>query len=407
MVPRTEVRNRQSGDGGRQSMAYYLDLFSPRTHEAFSRSDRTVSGFRENHASRAQRLVQGDKLLCYVTKASRWVGVLEVQDGPFRDPTPRFLETDDPFVIRFHVKPVVWLPLEQGIPMRDSIVWDHLSFTRDCDRASSKWTGYLRGSLAKIPDEDGAYLEELLRRQSSEPVDYPLSDAEGKKLASRPRNGETGRPPTESAALETSDGTPETPVREGEVRESLRIQTLLVKIGMRMGMQVWVPRADREKVKDLLPEGCQALVERLPLNYDDRTLRTIEQIDVLWLKGRTIRRAFEVEHTTAIYSGILRMADLLALQPNMNILLHIVAPAERREKVLTEIQRPAFSVFEAGPLAKRCTFLSYESVEKIAHHEDLPYLSDSVLDDKYVERAGEDVTRATSPRPASEAAGED
>jgi len=291
--------------------------------------------------------------------------------------------------------------------MRDSIVWDHLSFTRDCDRASSKWTGYLRGSLAKIPDEDGAYLEELLRRQSSEPVDYPLSDAEGKKLASRPRNGETGRPPTESAALETSDGTPETPVREGEVRESLRIQAKLAEIGLRMGMQVWVPRADREKVKDLLPEGCQALVERLPLNYDDRTLRTIEQIDVLWLKGRTIRRAFEVEHTTAIYSGILRMADLLALQPNMNILLHIVAPAERREKVLSEIQRPVFSVLEAGPMAKRCTFLSYENVEKIAHHEDLPYLSDSVLDDKYVERAGEDVTRATSPRPASEAAGED
>ena len=28
----------------------------------------------------------------------------------------------------------------------------------------------------------------------------------------------------------------------------------------------------------------------------------------------------------AIYSGLLRMADLLALQPNMNIRLHIVAP---------------------------------------------------------------------------------
>jgi hypothetical protein len=39
----------------------------------------------------------------------------------------------------------------------------------------------------------------------------------------------------------------------------------------------------------------------------------IERIDVLWLKGRSIKRAFEVEHTTSIYSGILRMADLLAL----------------------------------------------------------------------------------------------
>ena len=41
-------------------------------------------------------------------------------------------------------------------------------------------------------------------------------------------------------------------------------------------------------------------------------------------------RAFEVEHTTAIYSGLLRMADLLALQLNMQIRLHLVAPEERR-----------------------------------------------------------------------------
>ena len=77
-------------------------------------------------------------------------------------------------------------------------------------------------------------------------------------------------------------------------------------------------------------------LERLPLNYDDTTLRTIEQIDVLWLRGRSIVRAFEVEHTTSVYSGILRMADLLALQPNMDIKLHIVAPVAKREKCLTK-----------------------------------------------------------------------
>jgi hypothetical protein len=64
-----------------------------------------------------------------------------------------------------------------------------------------------------------------------------------------------------------------------------------------------------------------AFLETLPLNYDENTLDTIRQIDVLWLKGRSMARAFEVEHTTAIYSGILRMADLLALQPNTQIRL--------------------------------------------------------------------------------------
>ena len=107
-----------------------------------------------------------------------------------------------------------------------------------------------------------------------------------------------------------------------------------------------------------------ALLEDLPLNYDPSTLATIEQIDVLWLKGRSIARAFEVEQTTAVYSGLLRMADLLALQPNMEIRLHIVAPDERREKVFREMLRPVFSLLERGPLSHSCTFISYESVDE-------------------------------------------
>jgi hypothetical protein len=31
------------------------------------------------------------------------------------------------------------------------------------------------------------------------------------------------------------------------------------------------------------------LLDGLPLNYDETTIRTIEQIDVLWLRGRAIR----------------------------------------------------------------------------------------------------------------------
>jgi hypothetical protein len=42
-----------------------------------------------------------------------------------------------------------------------------------------------------------------------------------------------------------------------------------------------------------------ALLDSLPLNYDETTIRTMEQIDVLWLRGRAIQRAFEVEHTTS------------------------------------------------------------------------------------------------------------
>ena len=88
----------------------------------------------------------------------------------------------------------------------------------------------------------------------------------------------------------------------------------------------------------IAPTMHEKLLDVLPLNYDDTTLRTVEQIDVLWLKGRSMARAFEIEHTTAVYSGLLRMADLLALQPNMDIRLHIVAPPGQAREGLARDQ---------------------------------------------------------------------
>ena len=81
------------------------------------------------------------------------------------------------------------------------------------------------------------------------------------------------------------------------------------------------------------------------------------------------------------------MADLLALQPNIDIRLHIVAPSERHDKVLDEIQRPVFALLNR-PLGKSCTFLPYESIYELAEQEHLKYLSDSVLE-KYEISASE------------------
>lgn len=167
-----------------------------------------------------------------------------------------------------------------------------------------------------------------------------------------------------------------------EVRKSIWMQAKLARIGAVMGFRVWIPRADRARVRDLVPQKEQlAFLEILPLNYETATLETIEQIDVIWLKGRSIARAFEVEHTTAVYSGLLRMADLLALQPNMAIRLHIVAPDERREKVFREMNRPVFSLLDRGPLSDMCTFISYESVDEMDSLEHLAHTKDGIIAD--------------------------
>ena len=116
-------------------------------------------------------------------------------------------------------------------------------------------------------------------------------------------------------------------------------------------------------------------------------MKTIEQIDVLWIKKRSIVRAFEVEHTTSIYSGLLRMADLLAMQPNLKIRLHIVAPVSRRDKVLREIRRPVFTLLEGGALSDTCTYFRTNR-SPISEDRSIKRLSDKVLED-YEEGAGE------------------
>ncbi len=175
-------------------------------------------------------------------------------------------------------------------------------------------------------------------------------------------------------------------IEEDGPRESIVMQALVADIGSKMGLTIWLPNADRARVLQKWNPHGSALLESLPLNYGDTAMKTIENIDVLWLKGRTIVRAFEVEHTTSIYSGLLRMADLLALLPNIDISLHIVAPATRREKVFEEIRRPVFSLLEGGALSEKCTFISYDNLIELSNDKNLGFLKNDVLD-KYSESA--------------------
>jgi hypothetical protein len=342
-----------------------------------------VAGFRERQRKASHRVAKGDVLVCYLTRVSRWVGLLRVEGPPFDDATPLFAERDDPFFVRMRVTPLVWLAPEDGVPIHDPAIWSVLSFTKDHTHESTLWTGSVRTSLAPFETADGSHLERVLLQQAKQPKRYPLEPAEARALQRHVVRREEGEVQVKVPS-DPADA-PE-PVTVKDTRESIRVQALLAAIGGRMRFKVWLPPGDRGAVLREDPSVQAYLLEKLPLNYDTTTLRTIENIDVLWLKGRAMARAFEVEHTTAIYSGILRMADLLALQPNMEIRLHIVAPEARRAKVFDEIRRPVFSLLEGRPLAERCTFLSYDAVRELANADHLDHLSDSVLEE-YAEEA--------------------
>ena len=161
------------------------------------------------------------------------------------------------------------------------------------------------------------------------------------------------------------------------------IQWLLLSLGNEMKLDLWVASNDRNKsFKDNVFSELPRLRSQLPVQFDQKTQRIIELIDVLWLRGNSIIAAFEIEHTTSIYSGLLRMSDLLAQQPNINIDLFIVAPDDRRDKVKSEINRPTFS--KLG-LPKRCRYIAYsrltQKIEQATRGGFLRHLSPSILDE--------------------------
>ncbi|HEV7282509.1 MAG TPA: hypothetical protein VGN57_20060 [Pirellulaceae bacterium] len=158
------------------------------------------------------------------------------------------------------------------------------------------------------------------------------------------------------------DATPDLvkPVDDAEEASHTHLQWLLTKIGRALKCQVWVAANDRNRAYrgERLGEEC---ISDLPhLGLDDDSQRIVRLIDVVWIRGeRQIAAAFEIEHTTSIYSGLLRMSDLAALSPNLSFPLYIVAPEARMGKVEEQLKRPTF---EALGLDRLCGFFSNETL---------------------------------------------
>jgi hypothetical protein len=149
-----------------------------------------------------------------------------------------------------------------------------------------------------------------------------------------------------------------------EVNQHTNIQYQLIQLGAEMGFGVWVARNDRSKeYKGKTLQNLPNIINELPTQFDNVTNKVIGLIDILWLRGNQIVAAFEIECTTSVYSGLLRMSDLLALQPNIKINIFLIAPETRRDKVRNEILRPTFRLRER-PLSEICGFISIEELKE-------------------------------------------
>ncbi|HDR9045310.1 TPA: type II restriction endonuclease [Burkholderia vietnamiensis] len=128
------------------------------------------------------------------------------------------------------------------------------------------------------------------------------------------------------------------------------VQGWLRDLGHSLGYRVWIAANDRSRpyADGKLADGC---LTELPPALSINGAETVPLIDVVWLHpDQSVAAAFEVEHTTSIYSGIVRLLDLaLGSVTTAQRHLYLVAPDNREDDVRGQLARPAFSrVAELG-----------------------------------------------------------
>ncbi|MGA7192386.1 MAG: hypothetical protein WBW94_02065 [Anaerolineales bacterium] len=138
-----------------------------------------------------------------------------------------------------------------------------------------------------------------------------------------------------------------------------QIQTFLGAIGAVKGYDVWVPQSDRSKMDWSLTKGFD-FRDRLPPEFGI-VQDILQEIDVIWLErgANKIRALYEVEHSTPIYSGLLRFNDVHLVAPTLKPRFSIVSNDVRRSLFIRQIKRPTF---QASGLSELCTFFEYVNV---------------------------------------------
>lgn len=129
-----------------------------------------------------------------------------------------------------------------------------------------------------------------------------------------------------------------------EERLHTKVQFQLAELGRALGYDVFVARNDRGAQYRGSPLGYRCLACLPDLGLPPEVHATAELIDVLWLhrENGQIASAFEVEKSTSIYSGILRLADMALSIPGKEDHLYLVAPACREKEIVEQLRRPMF-----------------------------------------------------------------
>jgi predicted RNA-binding protein len=148
---------------------YWISIFNETTWQEFLAAGANVAGFSESRYSLVQQIQPGDYLLCYLTKFSRWIGILKVISTPFMDRTR--IWKNGAFPCRVNVEVVIELTLETAVPVLE--MKDKLTVFQNLVKPTI-WSGAFRVSPFLWKGVDGEAVVEAVHEASRNPVVRPL-----------------------------------------------------------------------------------------------------------------------------------------------------------------------------------------------------------------------------------------
>jgi len=117
------------------------------------------------------------------------------------------------------------------------------------------------------------------------------------------------------------------------------VEGFLLHLGNLLGFDTYTTdKSSKTKIGEELGNLC-TLREIPAFTGFPETLDTARQIDVIWFKDRYPKYCFEVEHTTDVTKGLLRLYQVKEL----NASLFIVASSSKRSKFDLEIRKEPFN----------------------------------------------------------------
>ncbi|MGA7801618.1 MAG: hypothetical protein WCC36_12490 [Gammaproteobacteria bacterium] len=326
---------------------YVEPVLRQRLEQVFPGRPLTIWGSRDSTANRAkfEKMRPGDEIL--------------VVEGP----TIKLLGKIAAKTVNPDLSNELWPPIRGNAAQDWSLIYFianpqqiDLPFAEFCRLMGYEESYQLRGFTTVSQDKlhtfyrryDDLYSILMLRKKGEQVYRIPEHDLFGNRL---------GEEPDVPAPLPAPP--PDNSGSDAPVSDHLRMQWTLANLGRKAGNKVWVPSSDQGRIR------TQYQFDDFETDFAaglDTQTKYVENIDVVWKEEYRIDAAFEIENSTAIYSGLLRFADLTLVAPNTLYPLFIVAPQEKRNRLIEQLRRPTFQKLR---LDRKVRYLPYEAVEKI------------------------------------------